>query len=331
MTVFEFSGVTVYSYGLAVALAAAAALALMAYLGKKQGLKAGTVSLFAVFAVPLAVLCARIGYCLVSLDWFLERGVAFFLAFSRGGYMLYGAAAGVLIAALLTARVTRQSAARILDTAAAPAALLIALGRMAEPLVGLGYGHNIEEWFDPFMEKSMIEWEDPSLLYRFPLGAQDYYGDWNFAIFLMEALTALLICLLLLGMKRRREGGKVLLLLLLYAACQIVWESMRMDAVLRWGFVRVSQLISALAIGAVLVICWLNLPGKDRKPARLAGRFGLVLLCCGVVIAMEFALEQKIEFLTWMRMDVCYAVMILSSLGLIFTVLPLWKRAYPKQ
>ena len=329
MVAFQIGEIPVYSYGIVLAAAALAALALMVFTGRREGLKDGTVSWFAVWAVPLTVLCARIGYCVASLDWMREQGFGFFLAFSRGGYMLYGAVPGGLLAAWAAGRCAHESPARILDAAAAPTALLIAAGRLAEPLVSLGYGHNIEEWFDPWMEKSMIAWEDPSPLYRFPLGAQDYYGDWNFAIFLPETLTALALLILLLCMKPRRAGAKVLFLLAGYAAAQVIWESMRQDEVLRWGFVRASQLLSAVTLAAILLICWRSLPAAQRKISGLLGRLGGLLLLCGVVIAMEFALEQKIGFLTWMRMDVCYAVMALCCAGFLGILLPLWNRAYP--
>ncbi len=330
MAAFQIGSLTVYSYGLVMAGAALAAMLLLAFLGRKQGLAAGAASWFAVWAVPLAVLCGRIGYCAASLDWMMEQGFGFFLAFSRGGYMMYGAVLGGLLAAFLASRLSGEKTARILDAAAAPTALLIAAARLAEPLVNLGYGHNIEEWFDPWLEKSMIAWEDPSLLYRFPLGSQDYYGDWNFAIFLPEALTALILLIILLRAKPRRAGARALVLVMGYAAWQIIWESMRQDEVLRWGFVRASQLLSALTLVAVLVICWGCLPAEKRRLSGLLGRLGGMLLLTGVVIAMEFALEQKIGFLTWMRMDVCYGVMILSCAGFLAILIPLWNRAFPR-
>ena len=328
MALFTLGPVTVYRFGLALALGAALALALLAWQEKKQGLKSGTASWFGVLVLPLAVLCARIGYCLVSIDWLLDRGLMFFFQFSRGGYMLYGALLGCVLAGWLTGKITRQPMGKVLDAAAAPGALLIVLGRMAESLVGLGYGHDIEEWFDPFEEKAMIAWENPELLYRFPLGEQNYYGVWCFAIYLLEAITALVILIILLKTKKPRPGGKFLLGLLLYAGMQPLWESMRQDAVLKWGFVRASQLFSAFAVLAVLIISWRALPPGKRRPAALWKGIAGILLSCGVIMAMEFALEQKISFLTWMRMDVCYAVMALGCLGLIFSVLPAWKRAY---
>ena len=331
MDAFYLGPVTVYPYGLAVALSAAAAMALTAWQGKKQGLKAGTVSWFAVLAVPLALLISRIGYCLVMLDWLRDRGFDFVWQLNRGGYMFYGALLGGILAGAITAKITKQPFGSILDAAAAPTALMIAACRMAEPLVNLGYGYDIEEWFDPFEEKCLVAWEDPSVLFRFPLGEQNYYGIWCFAVYFPEAVTALVIFLLLLCMKQRRPGGKALLMVLLYASAQPFWESMRQDAVLKWGFVRANQLFSGIAIVIILLICWFMLPKSQRRPALLWRTIGLILLSSGLVLVMEFALEKKIGFLTWMRMDMCYLVMALACIGFIFAVLPVWKKAFPRQ
>ncbi len=143
MEKLAFGPVRLYPYGLAAALSAAAAFALMALLGKKQGLRQGTVSWFAVLSIPLALLIAHVGYSLVMLDWLRDQGMEFFWQFSRGGYMLYGALLGGILAGALTAKITRQPLGGILDAAAAPTALMIAACRMAEPLENLGYGYVI--------------------------------------------------------------------------------------------------------------------------------------------------------------------------------------------
>lgn len=329
MTAFQIGNINVYSYGLIMAGGALIALLLMGYSGSREGLRKGAVSWFAVLTVPLAVLSARIGYCLASLDWMREQGFGFFLQFSRGGYMFYGALLGGLLSAWIASRLSGERASRIIDCASAPTALMIIIGRLAEPLVNLGYGHNIEEWFDPWMEKSMIALEDPSMLYRFPFGMQDYYGDWNFAIFIPEALTALAALIVLLCMKKRRDGARGLMLITIYSSWQVIWESMRQDEVLRWGFVRVNQLLSGVALLAVLFICWRALAPEQRRPSELVGRLAGMGGLFGIVIAMEFALEQKISFLTWMRMDVCYGVMALCCCGFMIILIPLWKKAFP--
>ena len=329
METLKIGSVTVYPYGLVMALSAALALGLTAWQGKKHGVTPKTMSWFALLSIPLAVLGGRLAYCLVALDWVLDQGLDFFWQFTRGGYMFYGALLGGIAAAALACKITKAPLAPLLDSAVAPAALMLAIGRLAEPLVGLGYGHDIEEWFDPFEEKAMIAWENPEILFRFPLGEQNYYGVWCFAIYLPEALTALAICIALFSMKPRRAGGKAALGLLLYGASQPLWESMRQDEVLKWGFVRASQLFSAFAVLAVILICWFALRKEERKPAALIKAILILLLSCGVIMAMEFALEQKISFLTWMRMDVCYVVMALGCVGLALSALPLWRKAFP--
>lgn len=325
MKSFAVGSLTVYTFGLAVALATAAALIWMA-LGTGRGLKRGTVSIFGLLTIPLAVVCARLALCLVSRGWYLFRQ-DFFFNFSRGGYLLYGAMAGCALAAWITARMTRQKTVQIADAAAVPGMLVIALGRLAEGLTGSGYGRGIVEWFDPWMEQSMIAWENPEPLCRFPFGMQDYYGEWHWSVYLLEALAAVIILASLCRQKPLRSGGRITLMLLCYAGVQTLMESLRADSIPRWGFVRINQLISALVVAGVLLAACI-LARRKVSPGRMAGAWIGVLACAGLIMAMEFALEQKINFLRWMRLDLCYAVMALGSLGLILFTHAMWKCAF---
>lgn len=325
MKSFAVGSLTVYTFGLAVALATAAALAWMA-LGTGRGLKRGTVSVFGLLAIPLGVLCARLALCLTSRGWYLFRQ-NFIFNFSRGGYLLYGAMAGCALAAWLTARITGEKTVRIADAAAAPGMLVIALGRLAEGLTGSGYGRGIVEWFDPWMEQSMIAWENPEPLCRFPFGMQDYYGEWHWSVYLLEALAAVIILVALCRQKALRSGGRITLMLLCYAGVQTLMESLRADSIPRWGFVRINQLISALVVAGVLLAACM-LARRKVSAGRMAGVWVGVLACAGVIMAMEFALEQKINFLRWMRLDLCYAVMALGSLGMMLLTHSMWRRAF---
>ena len=318
-------------YALIVLAAALAALAVMAVRRRRYGLKPGTTAVFGILAVLLGFLFGRLGYCLVSLSYVMGRDWAYFNQMNLNACMFYGAAAGVGLAGWLTGLLMKEKPAAVLDAAAAPAALLTAVGRFAETLIERGYGESIEDWFDPMMERSMIALEDTEALCRWPFAYElGFYQDWRFSIFLWEAVGALVIFGILLGMKKRRDGAAAVLFLLLYAGMQTTFESMRRDDMLCWSFVKVSQLLSGILVLLLAVLCWARLPAEQRKPAALIRAAALVLVCCGVIMAMEFALEQKILFLMWMRADVCYALMAAASLGLIFSVLPLWRRGYPE-
>ena len=328
MTQFSAGPLTGYTWGAVIAAAALAALLLMAATGRKRGLKAGTVPVFGVLAVPLCVLAGRAGYYAFNLNRFLVLGVPFF-DLKNGGMMLYSALAGGLLAAFLTSRLTKTSFAKVADCAAAPAALMIAAGRFAEYLTGAGFGYSVYDWFDieNTYGRSFIAWEEPEILCRFPFAVQDsFYGNWMFAINLLEGLAALVFLVILLRMKPRREGGAAVLLLCMYAACQIIFESMREDEVLMINFMKVSMLISALVLLGALILC-LQRAKVSGKTAAL--RIITLFVLAGGATAMEFALEQKIGFLAWMRGDLCYLVMAACCAAMLTTVYQVWKKAYP--
>ena len=331
MEAFRVGQLQGYTYGLIVAGAAALALLLMLAQKKKYALKTGTVACFGALALPLCVLCAHTLFWVCSIDWLKKTGASFW-SFTGGGYMLYGAVIGGFAAAFIASRLTGEPFSRIADAAAAPAALVIAAGRFAEYLVGVGYGAIVSDWFDPMEEWSMIAWEDPEAICCFPFAMQTgYYGTWRFAICVLEGLAALIFLVVLLRSKKRAGGGTVTLLMLMYAVCQVVFESMRRDDVVLWSFVKVSQLLSALIVLGILFLCWLRLPEKERTPKALLIPLLMLVLAAGIVMLMEFVLDQKIGFMLWMRADLSYIVSSLCCVWMLLTVLPLWRRAFPAE
>ena len=330
MNTFSVAGITVYPFGLCVSAAAlfALALALLFSRGEKAQRE---VSFLFLFGLPLGLLFARLGYCLATLDWVMQEGFLRVFFSTRGGYLCYGAAVGLALGAWCAGRVCRVSFARMADTAALPAALMLALCRLAEGLVGSGYGWSVEEWFMDYNGMSLVTLEDPSFFCRFPFAVGDMYGQWNWAVFMLEAIMALVILTVLVRTRRRteREGALAIRFLLLYASSQILLESMRQDNVLRFGFVRINQILSALVLLALLVLC--ALLAGEKRPLPLTARTAVLFAGAGVVILMEFALEKRISAIEWMTMDICYAVMAIACCAMGAAVHGLWKRAFPSR
>lgn len=322
MQAFSLESLPFRIYGICLAVGALAGLCWLAF--RCRGMKNDTVLYLALLAVPLSFLMARLAQCLVSQGWHLFRE-NFFFNFSRGGYMLYGALAGVVLAAWMTARFTTQSFAKLLDAISAPSMLVIAVCRFSEGLIGAGYGRSIEDWFDPWGEFTFFPLEDPEPLMHFPFGIPDYYGDYHFSIFLLEGLAALIFMLILARKKESVPGMVFLLGLILYAGAQTTLESLRADSLPKWGFVRVNQLISAVVLAGVMALCSIRLK-KNSHPVPWASWIGF-FAAAGMILAMEFALEKKILFLQWMRMDLCYLIMALCSLSLILICRSVWKKA----
>ncbi|MDO5377422.1 MAG: prolipoprotein diacylglyceryl transferase [Clostridia bacterium] len=270
------TGISVTAYGATVALAASAAVTMLFLRAKKAACPAVDPLRLALVCLPAALIGARLLYCFARADYYLvELGVASVFRTWEGGFLLYGAAFGAIAAAALLARLYGASVPAALDEMAAPGMLAVVVCRLAERFTPEGVG----------------PWLENEALCRFPFAVRNEYGEWQLALFFMEALAAALILFHLLRMRRRADrqaGEEILRALLLYACCQIVFESLRMDSCLRVGFVRVSQVISGVVILGVTVIAT-----RRRGGWRAAlGRAAATLACVGAVGGIEWALDK---------------------------------------
>lgn len=253
---FEICGLPVTLYALLLVCAFAAGLLLMCVNQRKAGLRPDTTEIFALLALPLGLVGARVFYALARLPLYMEIGLGNVLRLWDGGFALWGAVGGAVIAAILAAKITKQSAVKLLDAMAAPAALTIAIARFAEFASGEGIGLEVEN----------------ELLQFFPLAVFDPEWEvWFFAIFMAEGIAALIICVLLQWKNFPRTGDKAKLFLVLYCSAQILLESLRRDQFLRWLFVRVSQLTAVLVLGGLMFYAlykWVKAPKASRMAVK---------------------------------------------------------------
>lgn len=301
---FSLFGMPVTAYALCIVIALALGLLLMAWQQRKHGLSGDTAEIFALLALPLGLVGARLFYCLARLTFYMEEGVINVLRLWDGGYAMWGAALGAVIAVILTAKITRQSAARVMDAAAAPAALVIALGRLAEFFSGEGIGQ-------------MIDTEATAAIFqRFPFAVP--HPQWEepcWAIFMLEALAAFVILAVLLAKKPGKAGDKTKLFLILYCSSQSLLEALRGDNFLIWTqvFIRVSQLTAVLVLAGLMfraLYCWTKAAAEARMPkARLIACWVIFLVGVGVNIWMQFAVQKSAEIPAWL----CYAIMAVCS------------------
>ena len=226
----------------------------------------------ALAAVPAALIGARLAYCLSRFSfYFVEMGPLSVLRVWEGGCMLYGAALGALLAGAFVAKRRGASIAATLDEMAAPGMLAVMICRLGEWGTGEGVGM----------------WIESEGLMRLPFAVMNEYEEWQLAVFLFEALAALVILLALLRAKQA-SGERILSALLFYACCQVMLESMRMDSCLKIGFVRISQVISAVVILGVTCLRAYRAGGKQLALRRALA----VVLCVAAVGGIEWALDK---------------------------------------
>ena len=291
---FEIFGLPVTLYAALLVCAFAAGLLLLHMNQRKAGLAADTAEIFALLALPLGLVGARVFYVLARLPLYMEIGLGNVLRLWDGGFALWGAVGGAVVAAILTAKITKQSAVKLLDALAAPSALTIALCRFAELANGEGIGM---ELYEPFFQ-------------RFPFAVYDTDWEvWFWAICVAEGLVALVIAGVLLSRKRAAAGEKAKLFLVLYCSSQILLESLRRDEFLRWLFVRVSQLTAVLVLGGLMFYAlykWAKAAKEHRMPVKsLVINWVIFLLGVGICIAMEFAVDKSADMPVWL----CYCIM----------------------
>ena len=343
MEPITLGSLTLYPFGLLMAPLALGALVLTALSMKKAGLKTETAGWFALLAVPLCFLLARLGFCLFVVDQLIgneDFGLIFRL--QEGGFLLWGALGGGMLAAWITGRITKQSPGRIMDTAVVAACLLIAAGRIICGLIfkDQGTGFPLADWFstdwldaeeaDYANRFSFFALEDCSFFERFPFAVQNYYEEWCWAIFVPEAVWAC-VTALLTGRCRAKDGGRTVLFVILYSCGQIVLEAMLRGEVLHlpWlGFVRANQVICAVALVVVICLCLKRLNRKERGRAALRC-FAQVVPAVGVVVAMEFAaFEKKISMIESWPADLCHLLAGLACLWMGLAAARVWRKAY---
>lgn len=283
-----------FEIGVPNALMSAAALVLGAVLalwlgwmrGRRAGIAARKLALVSVLMPLMAALFSHLGYCLVSIpDVFYNW---------QPGQLFYGGMLGALLALCAAGGADRG---RLLESHAPAMALMLVFARIAEGYAGQGYG---EYWY-----------EEATFFCRFPFMVYDpYYEAWGWALFMAEAAVAAVVLIVLLKNRPAFNGDSMLLLFGLYAAAQVVLESLRRDEFLRWGFVRVEELFSAVTLLAVLILYWVR-TGRAKagcKAAMMAVFAAMVVFC----LLLEFATEGRIPFLVFLDVWHCYALMALA-------------------
>ena len=262
-------------YGALASLSLAALLAISFLTLKKKGAGYDAFIRFSVLAIPFAFLGSRIAFCLSNLSYYLETigDPALMLKTWEGGASMTGAMIGVIIAAALAAKWSRQPAGLLLDAAAfgMPAALIIE--RLAEPLCEMGWGKDFQSTAFNFM-------------YDLTQGIHP--------VFAYEAIAAVVIGVAMLVYFRKHEvqnGDALGFFLVLYGCSQTVLESLRNDGHMKViHFVRINQ-VAGIAMAVIVLIIWSIRCSKRCGGWEAPVSLLTTVVCIGFGVVQEFAAD----------------------------------------
>ncbi len=273
---FTIFGHPIYWYGIIIAAGVISAALCASSREKVMHLAQDTTLDFALIALPVALVCARIYY--VAFEWERYRdNILSVFNIREGGLAIYGGVIGGALGGIIVARKKKLRYGTLADLIAPSLALGQAIGRWGNFFNQEAYGALITD----------------SAWCFFPYGVYiEELGEWHMAAFFYESVWCLAIWLLLALCVRkgrfagRKPGDVFFWYAVLYSAERCVVEGLRTDS-LYWGSIRVSQALSAVMIAVVCIVFFLR-SGKKAKhilpfTAAFAAAGAMVLISFGVI------------------------------------------------
>ena len=295
LPVFKLFGLPVYPYALFMVIGAVIALVLALLRARRTGLGSNAVLLYAVLAIPMAVVLGRVAFCLCRLVDVMDFGFGYIFRIDYGGFSIMGVVAGVALAGLVTKLITGQRFLDVMDTVLPGLLVMLAVARFAEGSTMNGTGPEITN----------------EVLQFAPLARQGLYGEYTYAVHMAEGLTALIAGVYTQSMGKRARGLVSGTGAVIACAGQIVWESARRDEVLTISFVRYVMVFAALIMLLVLIFSFRRLDWPFGGKALIVCGFMLGVVLCGL---MEFFIDGK--FLQNVPIWLCYLVDSLCAFGM---------------
>ena len=234
---FEIFGVEIYWYAIIMISAILVAILISKLISGKFGITIDQILDLSLFAIPIAILSARIYFCLFNLDFYLKRPSQI-LNIRNGGLAIYGAIIGGIITAIIFCRKRKIDILDLTDFAAPCLAIGQAIGRWGNFVNVEAYGNQTQ------------------IFCRMGIYEAGKYVEVH-PTFLYESIATLLIFIVLIELQNKRmfKGQITLTYFFLYSIVRTLIEGLRIDSLMLGSF-RISQILSVFIfiISTILLI-----------------------------------------------------------------------------
>ncbi len=255
----ELGPLTVYWYGVIIAAGAFLGLWLATREADRLGLNKDLFVDLIVFAIPIAIISARIYY--VIFEWDRYDGGTWWDVFAiwEGGIAIHGALIGSVVTAIIFARVRKVSFWQLADIAAPSIILGQAIGRWGNFMNQEAHGGPVSQAaYDNF-----LQYLPDFINNQMCIGGVMYHPT-----FLYESVWNLigLVLLLLLRRFNPRRGEVFLSYVIWYSIGRYFIEGMRTDSLYIVGQLRTAQVISVvLVVLSIALIIYRRYSGKADR------------------------------------------------------------------
>jgi phosphatidylglycerol:prolipoprotein diacylglycerol transferase len=247
----DIGPITIYWYAIIIVTGVVVGLVLATKESVRLGLKSETFTDLIVWALPIAIVSARLYYVIFEWDRYSDREWWAPFAIWEGGIAIHGALIGSVIFAYYFCKKRDIPFYKLADIAAPSIIIGQAIGRWGNFMNQEAHGGPVSDWaYDTFLQylPSFIE------------NQMTIDGVLYHPTFLYESIWNLIIFALLLYLRRVNplRGDIFLTYVMGYSVGRFFIEGMRTDSLYVVGNLRTAQLISIVLIIIGLVLMYLN-------------------------------------------------------------------------
>ncbi|MED4059957.1 prolipoprotein diacylglyceryl transferase [Priestia megaterium] len=252
----EIGPLTVYWYGVIIDVGVLLGLYIATRESVRRGLSKDTFVDLILFAVPIAIICARIYY--VSFEWgYYSKHLNEIPQIWQGGIAIHGGLIGGVLTAIVYSKVKKISFWKLADIAAPSLILGQAIGRWGNFMNQEAHGGPVTR---AFLEGLHLP--------NFIINQMYINGTYYHPTFLYESLWDFAGFILLMVLRRTslRKGEIFLSYLIWYSVGRFFVEGLRTDSLMLTHTLRIAQVVSlVLIVIAIILIIVRRVTGMSKQ------------------------------------------------------------------
>lgn len=245
----ELGPFTIYWYGVIIACGALLGIYLAMREAERLGWEQDTIIDFVVYAIPIAIITARIFY--VTFEWERYADGPFWKVFAiwEGGIAIHGAILGGVLTAIVYTRVKKLSFWKLADIVAPSLILGQAIGRWGNFMNQEAHGGPVSE----AAYNNFLQYLPDFIMNQMTIGGVMYHPT-----FLYESIWNILVFIFLLILRKYNPTRGIVFLnyLIFYSIGRFFIEGLRTDSLYIIEGLRTAQVVSVtlIVVGIILII-----------------------------------------------------------------------------
>ncbi|RRN74857.1 prolipoprotein diacylglyceryl transferase [Peribacillus simplex] len=252
----DLGPIQVHWYGLIIGFGVLLGLIIALRESERRGLDKETFTDMILFAVPIAIICARIYYVIFQWEYY-SQNPGDIIKIWNGGIAIHGALIGAVLTAIIFAKVKKVSFWKLADIAAPSLLLGQAIGRWGNFMNQEAHGGEISR---SFLENMHLP--------DFIINQMYINGTYYHPTFLYESIWNIVGVIILLSLRKvnLRRGELFLTYVIWYSIGRCYIEGFRTDSLMLTESLRIAQVISiVLIVVAVVLVVYRRVSGQAVK------------------------------------------------------------------